>query len=505
MIYKSAILTVLFAAALHSQTAAARSLRPVAAADREAFDRSRKIALLVGVGTYPVYSGIGRLSYTAADVQNLGEQLKSQGYTVIPLVDGEATRESVRGALRNIRKVLDQKEATLIFYFSGHGWAPSGRNMLATFDAGSSDLAGSGLALDEVLTMMAETGARRRIAWIDACRNEPGKSAGTNRSFAAMDRAEGTRVLFSTRAGELSFESSELQQGVFTHFLIRALRGEAARPDGIITFRDVADFVSEGLQEWGLKKGGLQIPYESGEASGDFLLARRIALRLPEPSPQQPSDPGPEVQSSGLATLRRLQQAVGGVTNLTAVKDITQRTELNLVAVPGLNATQVIQVMAPQIRYSITLASGVDVVAYSDGKGGGWFKGTKAPTPLVPEIRRQLSGELFRMPVLLWLSDRVSGREIRAISPHVIEISESKEQWVKLHLDPATALVTKAEYNDPEGKHVEAAFEDWRDVGRIKLPHKFYLKQGGKIVSEGSVTEYKVNQSLTAENLSRVP
>jgi formylglycine-generating enzyme required for sulfatase activity len=290
----SRLLLLLLAAvsSLLAQTTAKRII-PISGSDVDAFEKQRKIALLVGVAEYPNYSGIGRLAYPPADVGAIGDQLRAQGYTVIRLIDSQATRGSVRGALRNIREVLDQQDGTLVFFFSGHGWAPEGRNFLATFDAEAGNLGGSGIALDEVLQAMQATGAKRRVAWIDACRNEPGKSVGSSRVMAALNRSEGTRVLFSTRAGRLSYEDPQLKQGVFSHFLARALKGEAARGDGLVTFRDVADYVIENVQQYGLGRGDLQIPYEAGEASGDFLIARGSAARV-DPTPT-PVVTGPQV------------------------------------------------------------------------------------------------------------------------------------------------------------------------------------------------------------------
>lgn len=69
----------------------------------------RKIALLVGVAEYPNYSQIGKLAYPSNDVALIGELLRAQGYTVIRLADGQATREAVRGAMRNIGEVFDQR------------------------------------------------------------------------------------------------------------------------------------------------------------------------------------------------------------------------------------------------------------------------------------------------------------------------------------------------------------------------------------------------------------
>lgn len=296
-------LLLLLAGLLAAQSRDLR-VKPVSEADRVAFERSRKIALVVGVGEYPTYGGIGRLAYPTADATAIGDQLQAQGYTVIRLLDSQAVRAAIRGALRNIREVLDQQDGTLVFFFAGHGWAPADkRNFLATFDADASDLGNSGMALDEVLQLMQATGARRRVAWIDACRNEPGRSVTSSRVMAALDKAEGTRVLLSTRAGKLSYEDKDLKQGVFSYFLARALKGEAARGDGLMTFRDVADYVIENVQQYGLTRGDLQIPYEAGEASGDFLIGRGgVAPALtPAPVPVVPPSPAATVSREAKA------------------------------------------------------------------------------------------------------------------------------------------------------------------------------------------------------------
>ena len=285
------ILSLLILATPWTLAAQTKDLRavPINDADRASFEKSRKIALLVGVAEYPNYSQIGKLQYPPADVAAIGDLLRAQGYTVIRMTDGQATREAVRGALRNIGEVFDKQDGTLVFYFSGHGWAVEGRNILATYDAGAANMAGSGLPLDEVLQAMSATGAKRHVAWIDACRNEPGKSVGATRTFASLNRAEGTRVLFSTRSGKVSFESSDLKQGVFTHFLVRALKGEAVRGDGLLTFRDVADFVTQNVEEWTLGRGDLQIPYEAGEATGDFLIGRGVRIEREVPVSPAPA------------------------------------------------------------------------------------------------------------------------------------------------------------------------------------------------------------------------
>jgi hypothetical protein len=265
----------------------AKRVTPVGGAQRSGFDSQAKIAIVVGVGAYPARSGLSELRYSASDVDAVGEALDAQGYTVIPLKDSAATRPAILRAVRNVGEVLDRGKGTVVFFFSGHGFAVGARNYLATYESTALNLSQSGLALEDLQQQLQETGAARRILWIDACRNQPGKSVADARSFANFQAAAGTRILFSTKAGKLSYENDDLRHGVFTHFLIEGLRGGAAGNDGLVTFRDLADYVSVSVRDYSLKRGDVQVPYDAGEGTGEFLIARGSAVSDPGPSPRE--------------------------------------------------------------------------------------------------------------------------------------------------------------------------------------------------------------------------
>ena len=278
-----------------------RRLQPAPPTEQAAFAKSRKVAIVVGVGKYPRASGIGSLTFPPNDADALEAVLTAQGYSVSKLVDGEATREAIRKTLRDAAEIMEGRDGTLIFHFSGHGWAPDGKtNTLATYDAGIENLTGSGLRVDEVVALMEATKAQRRVVWIDACRDEPGKSV-SGRAFAQYGRAEGTRILYSTKAGRKSYENAALGKGVFTHFLVEALQGAARGEDGAVTFRDVTDYVVTKVSDWGFQRGELQVPYEAGEASGDFLLGRVAVSVSPVPPPSEVVKVDPKPETSELA------------------------------------------------------------------------------------------------------------------------------------------------------------------------------------------------------------
>jgi formylglycine-generating enzyme required for sulfatase activity len=211
-------------------------------------------------------------------------------------VDADATRGIVRRSLNELAAALDPDQGTLFFYFSGHGFQQEDRNYLATFGSTVDDLKGEGLAVSDIESILRSSRTRQSMMFIDACRNNPAagaRSAGT-RTFASLGAAQGLRALYSTRSGQVSYESDELQQGVFTYFMIRGMRGEAAGGDGLVTFRDLADYVTAQVRGYGVKAGQLQVPYEAGESSGDFLVARGsinpppMPAALPEAAPAPP-------------------------------------------------------------------------------------------------------------------------------------------------------------------------------------------------------------------------
>lgn len=254
------------------------------------FQKEPKIALVVGISHYPEATGLSSLRYASDDAVYLAKALEVNGYKVRTLMDGQATRGIVRRSLRELSQLVKPGEGSFLFYFGGHGFAEQGKNFLATFGVTSDDLLNEGLPLSEVEQVLKDSQARRAMVFIDACRSNPiaGRSTET-RSFEKLQAAQGLRVLFATREGQVSYEDMKLRHGIFSYFLGKGIEGAAAGKDGFITFRDLSDYVTTAVQEHTARQGSLQVPFEAGESSGDFLIA---AARVdPKPAAGAGSDP----------------------------------------------------------------------------------------------------------------------------------------------------------------------------------------------------------------------
>jgi len=242
----------------------------------------------------PNYAGsdLNPLRFTVADTLELKGELERQGYITRLISPGEATSESIRNALSSARQLLDGKpQSTFLFAFSGHGFqmkdsSGQDRNYLATLGVTRDRLAQEALPLDEVEKLMAESGARRKVILIDACRNDPNaKGAEGARSFSQLQESEGTTILLSTRPGGFSYEDRELGHGIFTYYLLEGLRGKAAGKDGFVTFYDLEKYVETSVVSRAMKQDLVQRPFSLGEHYGDFLIATAAPPKSAEITP----------------------------------------------------------------------------------------------------------------------------------------------------------------------------------------------------------------------------
>ncbi len=159
------------------------------------------------------------------------------------LVKG-ATSRGLRAALERLTlKVLehvsDGDRVTLVAYYSGHG------------DDTSLHLGTTRLPHDQLRDLVEQTGAQVRVVMVDACQSgalvrRKGGQRGPPMAFATptVESMQGTAILTSSAASELSQESSEIGGGFFTHYLHTALSGGADLDrDGLVSLAETYAWV----------------------------------------------------------------------------------------------------------------------------------------------------------------------------------------------------------------------------------------------------------------------
>ncbi|WP_414755163.1 eIF2A-related protein [Anabaena sp. CCY 9910] len=215
--------------------------------------------LLVGVNQYQD-ERLPTLRYSAVDCQGLATALadatcrfpdKSEWVhhdfaTQLP------TLTTVRDSLRQVTHQA-QPEDTILFYFSGHGILEPGSQqaILCLADTQTDDLLNTGLGLPELLQCLENSQAQTQLVWLDACHSGSltFRGARSNHTPASLPnptpqivellrqrakQSKGFYALLSCDTNQQSWEFPELGHGVFTYYLMRGLRGEAADIQGLI-------------------------------------------------------------------------------------------------------------------------------------------------------------------------------------------------------------------------------------------------------------------------------
>ncbi|MBL1203261.1 MAG: hypothetical protein FWK04_30395 [Nostoc sp. GBBB01] len=215
--------------------------------------------ILVGVNQYQDEQ-IPCLRYSAVDCQGLGEALNAAtaGFPQKDIriyhdfAQQQPLLENISTSLKEVATASKSTD-TILFYFSGHGMLePSNREVvLCLQDTQKDNLINTGLQLQELLQLLENCPAQQQLIWLDAChsggmtlfgaRGEATKDSQLNPTQELVEilrqraaKRKGFYALLSCDGDQQSWEFPQLKHGVFTYYLIRGLRGEAADSQGVI-------------------------------------------------------------------------------------------------------------------------------------------------------------------------------------------------------------------------------------------------------------------------------
>ena len=232
-------------------------------------------AVVIGVANY---THMPRLKYTDDDAYQIYAFLKSPEGGAIPedqikvLVDENATKENILSSMENTFWRADENDV-IILYFSGHGL--EGNFLPFDYDGYNNRL-----AHNDIMDIIDNSKAKHKVFFADACHSGSLESTKSPLSqslgsyFKRFEKAEGgTAILASSKGEEVSMEYSGLRQGVFSHYLIRGLKGAADyNDDKIVTITELYDYVYTGVGEYTFNG---QHPTISGDYDRDMPVGNR--------------------------------------------------------------------------------------------------------------------------------------------------------------------------------------------------------------------------------------
>lgn len=238
-------------------------------------------ALLIGIAEY---HSIRPLSKTTNDAKDFFDTLVKNGYpqqNLHLLLDQSATKANISRELNYLAECTNP-DSTVIIFFSGHGAQMLGGfspgEYLCPVEAELNRIKETCISDAEMTSALRAIRVSRLIVFLDACHSggvgetkDPNAYVKAGLSEEAYNRLADTGggrvIIASCKPNEVSWELSEMRNGIFTHYLIEGMSGGAARSDGTIWVSNLFGYVSEHVP-----KHKPQHPFQKS-ATEDFPFA----------------------------------------------------------------------------------------------------------------------------------------------------------------------------------------------------------------------------------------
>lgn len=230
-------------------------------------------AVIVGISEYTT---MPTLKYTDDDAYRMYAFLKSPEGGAVPddqiriLIDQGANRTSILKTVRETFAKADPNDV-VFFYYSGHGLSDS---FVPVDFNGYANL----LSYKDVVAALDMSQAKNKICIADACyaggidNVKTGERMPQKEFYDAFKRSKpGTALFLSSKQEEFSLEDHGLRSGVFSHYLIKALKGEADfNNNGIVTIQEAFDYVGTKVETYTRHR---QTPMLAGNYDPNIPLA----------------------------------------------------------------------------------------------------------------------------------------------------------------------------------------------------------------------------------------
>jgi WD40 repeat protein/uncharacterized caspase-like protein len=244
--------------------------------------------VVVGVSDYQ--DARYKLTYADKDARDLADlfQIKPDRFgevKVLRILNRDATREKIQQARQFLE--ASRVDDLVVLFLAGHGLLDSKLDYyFATADIDFNDPSRRGLPYEAIEDLLDGIRSRRKLLLMDTCHSgeldkdnvqvvraeqRPENEVKTRafrgltrvssrvglgnsyqllqEMFADLRRGTGAVVISSAGGAEFAVESAAWNNGVFTHALLRGLKGEADRDrDGRVLVSELRDFVEQEVQ-----------------------------------------------------------------------------------------------------------------------------------------------------------------------------------------------------------------------------------------------------------------
>jgi len=235
---------------------------------------------------------------------------------------------------------------------------------------------------------------------------------------------------------------------------------------------------------------------------------RKIDLTIPAPTVTAVKSDETTI-AKGRALMDRIQQAVGGLAKLAALKDSITVADY-LIDHEG-KVTPIRQTerwIAPAHYRQDNEIAGGTISSYFDGQFG-WITVPGGSVALAGPTLKQSQGNLFRVYALLLQAGSLKDTAVNAVDDRTVEVTGAAGERARLAIDPQTGLPVKLRYEGAATRGpaalTEETWSDFREVSGIEFPFKVSVTEGGRKYADVTYTEVRFNSGLKLADLEKRP
>ncbi|HEY5595353.1 MAG TPA: caspase family protein, partial [Nitrospiria bacterium] len=229
--------------------------------------QSKRIAVVIGINSYrdPKWNP---LAYAVKDAEDIAAVLRDPNsgrfdrVTVLSSPE-ETARENILQAVRRVARENLSPADTVVLYISSHGTLgriKDGhlRQYVVTHDTDPGAVASTAIDLDELKKEFNQLRSQKKVLILAFCHSGQGKSQLDESMQSELktlkapffvkpieSASEATVVLTASAWGETAREDRNLENDIYTHFLIEGIKGEDRNGDGAVTVTEAHDYARE--------------------------------------------------------------------------------------------------------------------------------------------------------------------------------------------------------------------------------------------------------------------
>jgi hypothetical protein len=255
---------------------------------------AKRVALVIGIDSYPNLDAKQQLKKAVNDAEAVGKTLSELDFQVISGMN--VTRPEFNRKLQDLARELEPDDVAA-FFFSGHGVQVDNANYLLPsdipeFQSGDEEvLTREAIGLDSILDMLEKKRTRINVVILDACRNNPFsdpklRSGGGTRGLTLVEPPSGTFVMYSAGTNQTALdrlsEGDDNPNSVYTRNLLPLLK----RPG--LPIQSVAKRIQVEVRDLAKQVKHAQVPAYYDQVVGDFELNEGSQLASVDPSASEP-------------------------------------------------------------------------------------------------------------------------------------------------------------------------------------------------------------------------